>query len=371
MDCLVERVFDYIPCDTGPSLPELRSNVPAIPSETLSGRSQTGTQLVVLMLSAALSCAPPPEEVAQVDCGEGTTLVDLTCVVEEQTPLLQREPVHVRLPFVEGTNVFVSQGNRGGFSHTAEQIHAVDFEVDEGTVVVAMREGMVTQLKEDSTSGCGDPSCADDANFIVIDHGDGTFAGYFHLMVDGATVELFDVVGAGQPIGLSGNTGFSTGPHLHAQVADVFFDTIPMLFDECGEAPCVGQFSFTSENAQNDPPTGFIPSTCSPDIFAHAGILLEEGAPCAVVDVDVPYQIAGEALPDDAAAVAFSFFIGFGEFTTFCTELDEEGRFDFDVTFPDSLLPLGFSTFSIVPSPSADCATYPASETVPVILRAP
>ena len=53
------------------------------------------------------------------------------------------------------------------------------------------------------------------ANFIRILHEDGTMALYAHLREEGALVRVGQRVRGGQQIGLSGNTGFTTGPHLH------------------------------------------------------------------------------------------------------------------------------------------------------------
>ena len=56
------------------------------------------------------------------------------------------------------------------------------------------------------------------ANFVRILHDDGTMALYAHLKTDGVLVRVGQQVQAGQQIGLSGNTGFTTGPHLHFAV---------------------------------------------------------------------------------------------------------------------------------------------------------
>ena len=53
-------------------------------------------------------------------------------------------------------------------------------------------------------------------NVTYIDHGWGVFSGYFHQSE--IYVEVGDLVETGQPIGLVGNTGRSSGPHLHWEI---------------------------------------------------------------------------------------------------------------------------------------------------------
>ena len=88
----------------------------------------------------------------------------------------------------------------------------------EGTAILAARAGTVIHVREDSVSGGAGSRYADDANEILITHDDGTLATYLHLMPDGALVEPGDRVRAGDRIGYSGNTGWSTEPHLHFEV---------------------------------------------------------------------------------------------------------------------------------------------------------
>jgi murein DD-endopeptidase MepM/ murein hydrolase activator NlpD len=120
------------------------------------------------------------------------------------------------MPFGPGRYV-VMQGPRGTFSHFAgsESENAVDWTVPEGTIVCAAREGRVVGVKQDSDVGGADRSFRPFANYIVVRHADGTFAEYVHLQKDGAMVKLGDEVTTGQPIGLSGQTGFASKPHLH------------------------------------------------------------------------------------------------------------------------------------------------------------
>jgi murein DD-endopeptidase MepM/ murein hydrolase activator NlpD len=89
--------------------------------------------------------------------------------------------------------------------------------------VVAARGGTITHLKINSTTGCGQSSCVNDANYIVIDHGDGTQSTYLHLAGNtlAASVRCGATVAQGQPLATSGTTGWSTGVHLHFQVSQV------------------------------------------------------------------------------------------------------------------------------------------------------
>lgn len=111
----------------------------------------------------------------------------------------------------------IDQGFGGAFSHDDEQNrHALDFAAEIGTPVLAARAGTVMQVESDfSKAGLKRERYGGRANFVRILHDDGTMALYAHLKADGALVRVGQRVAAGQQIGLSGNTGFTTGPHLH------------------------------------------------------------------------------------------------------------------------------------------------------------
>ena len=86
-----------------------------------------------------------------------------------------------------------------------------DFAVPTGTQVVAAHGGTVVKA---GANGAGDGPAY--GNAIVIKHGNGTFSQYAHLSrID---VKIGQVVKTGQKIAKSGNTGNSSGPHLHFEI---------------------------------------------------------------------------------------------------------------------------------------------------------
>jgi hypothetical protein len=121
-----------------------------------------------------------------------------------------------RVPF-DYARVRVDQGPGGSFSHNDPQNrYAIDFALAEGTPIVAVREGVVMQVESDfDKAGLNREKYGGRANFIRILHDDGSMAVYAHLKPEGVQVRTGQRVRLGQRIGLSGNTGFSTAPHLH------------------------------------------------------------------------------------------------------------------------------------------------------------
>lgn len=120
-----------------------------------------------------------------------------------------------RLPYANGRSYRVIQGFGSRFSHTGHEYYAVDFKMDEGTPIHAARGGVVARKIEANSIGCWEDGCGRYANYVVILHDDQTTGEYYHLLKDGVLVEVGERVEAGQKIGLSGNTGHSTMPHLH------------------------------------------------------------------------------------------------------------------------------------------------------------
>jgi len=117
------------------------------------------------------------------------------------------------LPFEAGKKYLMIQGYFSHFSH--KERAALDFKMKRGTKICAAREGVVVRVKEDGDRGGWNKKYRPYGNNIVIEHADGSRAGYWHLQKDGALVNVGDTVTKGQVIGLSGKTGYAALPHLH------------------------------------------------------------------------------------------------------------------------------------------------------------
>lgn len=125
------------------------------------------------------------------------------------------------LPYARGESYELTQGFNGNHTHKDQSAYALDFKMDEGTRVHAMREGVVVALEEKQTEHGYSPAFAEKSNHIIIQHDDGTMAMYGHLKPNGVTVRLGQKVYKHAFIGLSGNTGYSSGPHLHVHISTV------------------------------------------------------------------------------------------------------------------------------------------------------
>ncbi len=117
------------------------------------------------------------------------------------------------LPFQKSKSYKVHQGYNGAFSHQHE--NSLDFTMPEGTEILTAREGIVVQLIQNNTESCPKEECKKYNNYITIMHADGTFATYAHIKYNGAKFKIGDTIKRGDVIALSGNVGWTSGPHLH------------------------------------------------------------------------------------------------------------------------------------------------------------
>jgi len=106
-----------------------------------------------------------------------------------------------------GMTAYAKKGAYGGGPH-----NGIDFGTPKGTPVYTAMSGKVvgvgSMYKNGRWYGYG--------RWIAIDHGNGIVTLYGHL--NSQSVKVGEKVSSGEKIGLSGNTGYSTGPHLHFSV---------------------------------------------------------------------------------------------------------------------------------------------------------
>ncbi|MDZ7644793.1 MAG: peptidoglycan DD-metalloendopeptidase family protein [Woeseiaceae bacterium] len=155
-----------------------------------------------------------------------------------------RPPEPYRAPFPAAVTHRVSQAWPELRTHTTvDSGHAVDIVMPVGSNVHAARGGVVVEVAATNFSNSDKPDGEGaTANLVRILHDDGTFAVYAHLDWNSIRVRAGEPVERGQYIANSGNTGFSTGPHLHFVVlhnVGMRIQSIPVQFAGAGDTVVV------------------------------------------------------------------------------------------------------------------------------------
>lgn len=134
-----------------------------------------------------------------------------TVVIEEAVPMVLHIGTKEKQLYIMPVSEYIftsAFGPRWGTNH-----NGVDLAVPEGTQVYAASDGTIVQSGWNGGYGIS----------ICIEHKDGSMTRYGHLSSNDVCVG--DVVSQGDVIGLSGNTGNSTGPHVHFEI---IVDGIPV-----------------------------------------------------------------------------------------------------------------------------------------------
>ncbi|MCP4047463.1 MAG: M23 family metallopeptidase [Gammaproteobacteria bacterium] len=151
-------------------------------------------------------------------------------------PPLDKLPAEVDYypPFPLGLEFPISQGFDNDETHSKPpNQYAVDIVMPVGTPILAARGGVIMDLQENFQGGGKQKRYLTRANQVRILHDDGTMAVYAHLQRNSVRVQRGARVATGHWIANSGNTGYSSGPHLHFVVqlnAGMSLESLPFRF---------------------------------------------------------------------------------------------------------------------------------------------
>lgn len=135
-------------------------------------------------------------------------------------PFMPVKDSPVEFPVSRKRDIRILQGYNGSFSHDhGASRFALDFFLPVGDTLYAAASGYVVEVVEGYKYGGNDESWRDFGNKILFYNPESNrFFLYSHLVQKGSFVIRGEYIEAGQPIGLSGNTGYSSKPHLHFAV---------------------------------------------------------------------------------------------------------------------------------------------------------
>ncbi len=208
---------------------------------------------VILALDALRNVELPPSDLVMhwvVEARDQMDILELAAIEDNVVPevefryiWLPGDPASThnpqqpyRAPFAVASDFRITQAYPLGNTHnTPDSRYAVDIAMPIGTDVYAARAGVVFEVASTSFRGGMDAEeFAASANLVRIMHDDGTHAVYAHLNWNTIRVRPGDRVERGQYIADSGNTGFSSGPHLHFAVLQnlgMRLEALPVVFE--------------------------------------------------------------------------------------------------------------------------------------------
>jgi murein DD-endopeptidase MepM/ murein hydrolase activator NlpD len=179
----------------------------------------------------------PPQKDSLVNIPADSLLVK-SIVLNTMLGDPRKEALQTRLslPFASGKQYSIIQAYDGAYSHNEKYSkYAIDFNLKVGDTVCAADDGVVVGVIKDYKQGGANKKWAQYANYITLYHPQsGLYTQYVHLKYNGATVKLGDEVKRGQPIGLSGKTGWTDVAHLHFNVLMAVprgLVSVPVKFD--------------------------------------------------------------------------------------------------------------------------------------------
>ncbi|MFA7686165.1 MAG: M23 family metallopeptidase, partial [Candidatus Gracilibacteria bacterium] len=183
------------------------------------GVSSDGSEKQVEVAKDVVKDVEPKSDVPKIDasrknCYKGDQgIPDGVCSIAYDSERVLEDGEYIyTLPYEAGTSHLVGQGYNSIFTHYGSLAYSLDWLMDEGTPILAAREGVVTEVKDNSNEGSPDPSYWNKANYVEVTHSDGTAAWYGHAKYKSAKVKVGDKVKVGQVLNLAGCTGYCSVP---------------------------------------------------------------------------------------------------------------------------------------------------------------
>jgi murein DD-endopeptidase MepM/ murein hydrolase activator NlpD len=171
------------------------------------------------------------------NAGQRNSSLNFRWEISLGSPEAKHEPPGpYRAPFAVGSTYRITQAFPDTFTHgSPDARYAVDIALPDGTPVYAARDGVVINVRHDAFLGGTSAVMMDQANLVAVLHDDGTIALYGHLHWDSIRVHIGQHVTRGEALANSGNTGFTTGPHLHFVVTrNAGFTTVSVPIEFAG-----------------------------------------------------------------------------------------------------------------------------------------
>jgi len=237
-----------IPDDQEDEVVELRTRKEGTRVVVYGRNRSRGDVTVYLRLARLKNLTPPGDVPREIALPAGATRALVSLAIDDPARDYELEPridwafgtvdppyeqdQAYRLPWPRGESHRASQTANGFFSHLGR--FAVDIEMPIGTEVRCARAGMVI-LIEDGCTESGLTSIEHElGNTVRVLHDDGSVGIYGHLETRGLRVRKGRRVESGDLLALSGNTGFTSGPHLHFEVRKLMqggrTTTVPIRF---------------------------------------------------------------------------------------------------------------------------------------------
>jgi murein DD-endopeptidase MepM/ murein hydrolase activator NlpD len=211
------------------AIPEQRTRGLTLPGAAAAALTITATGAAVVPgLSGGTASAtdghPRPPEPAHTQAASSSALSVATTVVDDDLAVvaernrIRASRAEIRKALVEKREAAEAKAHRwvlpvahyrfsSPFGMRWGRLHAGDdFAVPVGTRIGSLSSGTVIFAGQESGYG----------NKVEVRHWDGTVSWYAHM--SSITVKVGDKVAPGDKLGETGNTGHSTGPHLHLEI---------------------------------------------------------------------------------------------------------------------------------------------------------